>query len=43
MAARAVSRLGIGGFALAVAALSSLGSVTPPTELPTVTVWHDPT
>lgn len=37
------AKLGIGGAALALAAVAGIGFAPAPTELPTVTVWHSPT
>ena len=38
-----VTKFAIGGAALAVFATAGIGFVPAPTELPTVTVWHNPT
>ncbi len=35
--------LGVGGLALALAAVSGIASAPAPDDLPTVTVWHSPT
>ena len=37
------TKFGLGGAALALVAIVSIGSAPPPTELPTVTVYHNPT
>ena len=37
------SKLGLGAVVLAVAGTAILGFATPATDLPTVTVYHDPT
>ena len=38
-----LTKLAIGGAALAVFGTAGFGFVTAPTELPTVTVYHNPT
>jgi len=44
MALQSPTKLGLGGAAIMLVALSGIGfAPTPPTELPTVTVYHDPT
>ncbi len=36
-------RLGFGALALTVIGMAGIGSAQAPTQLPTVTVYHDPT
>jgi hypothetical protein len=44
MAFKRAARVGLGGAALALVATGGIGFVTPQAQqLPTVTVWHNPT
>ena len=43
MAFGKVTKLGLGTAVLAFAGMAGVGFAPAPTELPTVTVWHNPT